>query len=268
MPTWTVKASLFGIFAIYCIIMIASWGSIGVDPETGEETGDGTMTKLMLVLGGAIYFGFLTLVYIIPMIGDLSATFFYSSGELIENDENMRGAVLLAQGNYEGAIAEYQKQADKDPEARFPIAEIAKIHLEKLNDPQTALAVLQGALDREWKQDDAAFLLFRIAEIQSDHLADFDGARATLETVTEQIPDSRHSANATHKLKELDEKELIAQQRIARGESPIPVKEESDIDPKEAARLQREKEEQEFLAKMQAAQGGGGQKDPGEEGGA
>ena len=247
MPPWTTKAALFGLFLIYCIWVGFSWGKWG-EPE------DGAVTQLMAALGGAIFFGFLAVVYLIPMIGELSGRFIYSSGEEIQTDEDMRAAVLLAQGNYEEAIIEFQKKAEKDPGDRFPITEIAKIHLEHQNDPQKALEVLYGALEREWKADDAAFMMFKIADIQSDNLADFDGSRETLKAVVEQLPDSRHSANATHKLRELDQKEATAQERIARGESPIVDKEESEVDAKESARLQREKEEEEFMAKMREAQ--------------
>ena len=258
MPTWTVKASLFALFAIYCIWMMMSWGK--------WESEDGTVTKLLVVLGAAIFFGFLTLIYIIPMIGELTSSFFYSSGELIETDENMRGAVLLAQGNYEGAIEEYRKKAERHPDERFPIVEMSTIYLENLKDPQSALEVLQGSLDKEWEADDAAFLLFKIADIQTDHLAQFDEARETLGVVVEQIPDSRHSANATHKLHEIEEKEVIANQRVARGESAIPQDEEkSDGDSKEATRLQREQEEREFLEKLQSNRGTGSRGGDGED---
>ena len=247
MPQWTVKAALFALFLIYCIWVGMSWGKWGADE-------DGTITQLMAALGGAIFFGFLAVLYIIPMIGELSGRFVYSSGEEIQTDEDMRAAVLVAQGNYEEAIAEFQKKAEKDPEDRFPVTEIAKVHLEHLNDPQAALDVLHGALDRGWQPDDAAFILFKIADIQADHVADFDSARETLKAVVEQLPDSRHSANATHKLRELDQKEATAKEKIARGESPIVDQEEEQLDPKEAARLQREKEEEEFLSQMRNAQ--------------
>ncbi len=249
MPRWTLKASLFTLFAIYCIWMMINW-----DKWEGDE---GTIPKLMAVLGAALFFGFLTVVYFIPMIGELTSTFFYSSGELIETDEDMRGAVLLAQGNYEGAIAEFRKRSQKDPGARFPVVEMAKIYVDNLRDPQAALDVLREALEREWEPDDAAFLLFRMADIQADSLADFEGARETLAIVTEQLPDTRHCANATHKLREIDDKEAAAQQRVARGESPIPQEEAPSVDPKEAARLQREKEEREFLEKLQGGRSGG-----------
>ena len=186
MPRWIIKASLFSLFAIYIIWMMSSWHK--------WETDDGTITKLMAVLGAALFFGLLAVLYIIPMIGELTSTFFYSSGELIETDENMRGAVLLAQGNYEGAIEEYRKKAERHPESRFPIVEMAKIYLDNLKDPHAALGVLQGALDKEWDPDDAAFILFRIADIQTDALAEFDAARETLAVVIEQLPDTRHCA--------------------------------------------------------------------------
>ena len=67
-------------------------------------------------------------------------------------------------------------------------------------------------------------------------------------------------------LHEIEEKEVIANQRVARGESAIPQDEEkSDGDSKEATRLQREQEEREFLEKLQSNRGTGSRGGDGED---
>ena len=89
--------------------------------------------------------GLAAVKYLIPWIGDAMGTFFFSSGEQIVMDDNMKAVAKLAQGDYEGAIAEYEKIAKEKPDDSFPVAEIAKIYSEKMGDPRRALTFLSRA---------------------------------------------------------------------------------------------------------------------------
>ena len=74
---------------------------------------------------------------------------------------------------------------------------------------------------REWSVDDGAFLLFRVVEVQTNHLHDFTAARSTLERVIASYPNTRHSANAHHKITELEQVEFkfIQEQRAKAAQS-------------------------------------------------
>lgn len=163
----------------------------------------------MIVVG--VIGGLAAVKYVIPWIGDVMGTFFFSSGEQVVMDDSMKAVAKLAQGDYEGAIAEYEKIAKEKPEDSFPVAEIAKIYAEKMDDPRRALAYLQARLEgKEWEQDAAAFLMFRMVDLHADKLNDYQAARDLLEQVVANFPNTRHSANAHHKLREVEQAQFKA----------------------------------------------------------
>ena len=166
----------------------------GLDP--------GTTFVIVLFVGAGL--GVLAAKVILPRIGDAVGAFFYAPGGVLITDEGTKGAARLAQGDYAGAIAEYEAELQQKPDDTLAIGEIAKIHAERLNDPETALNFLKTQLaSRAWQPDGAAFILFRSAGIRADVMKDFAGAQAALEQVIATFPNTRHSANAHHKLNEL-----------------------------------------------------------------
>jgi len=184
-----VVIGLIGVFLAWLVRRLQ-----GVDP--------GTTFVIVLFVGAGL--GVLAAKVILPRIGDAVGAFFYAPGGVLITDEATKGAVKLAQGDYAGAIAEYEAELKQKPDDTLAIGEIAKIHAERLNDPETALSFLRAQLaSRSWPPDEAAFLMFRIAGIRADVMKDFAGAQAALEQVIATFPDTRHSANARHKLKEL-----------------------------------------------------------------
>jgi len=72
---------------------------------------------------------------------------------------------------------------------------------------------------RAWPVDDAAFLMFRMAEIYTDRMHDFDAAHALLEEVIANFPNTRHSANAHHRINEVDQAKFkqVMEQRLKGG---------------------------------------------------
>jgi outer membrane protein assembly factor BamD (BamD/ComL family) len=129
----------------------------------------------------------------------------YSSGEEVTADEKMRAAAKMAQGDYQGAIAEYQKMYSEKPDDPFPISEIAKIQADKLEAPEMAVDFLQEHLQaREWTEDHAAFLMFRVSEVHMK-TKDYEAAKDILEQVVGNFPGTRHSANAKHKINEIEQ---------------------------------------------------------------
>lgn len=167
---------------------------------------DGMMLVYVIALGAIA--GFLFVKYVLPWFGDAVGTLVFSSGEEVRQDEGLKAAAKLAQGDYEGAIAEHEKTLAKDPAQTFPAADIAKICAEKLHDPQRALqGLLKHQASRAWAEDDAAFLRFRVAELHATHLHDLAAAKGVLEQIIADFPNTRHSANANHKVHELEQAE-------------------------------------------------------------
>ena len=184
------------------------------------QASDGMKLVGFILLGGGG--GILAVKYLLPWIGDAIGESMYSSGEQLEQDGLMKAAACISQGDFEGALAHYQAMIEEKPEDPFPAAEMAKVHAERLGDPQTAIEVLTNHLQsREWSVDDGAFLLFRVVEVQTNHLHDFPAARATLEKVIASYPNTRHSANAHHKITELDQAEFkfLQEQRAKAAKS-------------------------------------------------
>lgn len=192
----------FCVVALIVVLAVLGWQAI-------DKENPGGQLIYMIVVGVAG--GLAGVKYLIPWIGDALGTFFFSSGEEVVMDDTMKAAAKLAQGDYEGAIAEYEKIAREKPEDSFPIAEIAKIYADKMGDPNKALSFLQSSLEgREWEPDAAAFLMFRMVDVMAEKLSDHQGAHDLLEQVIANFPNTRHSANAHHKLREVEQAQFKA----------------------------------------------------------
>lgn len=206
--TLIIRACLIGLVVL---LLLAVWQFV-------KEADEGIQFVFFVALG--VGGGLWAIKVLIPWLGDAVGTFFYSSGEEIQMDDAMRAAAKLAQGDYEGAIEEYEKLAKAHPEDPHPVAEIAKIHSDRFHDHHTAIKVLRSHLqNREWPVDDAAFLMFRIADIHADKLHDYDAARGLLEEVVANFPNTRHSANAHHRINEVDQAKFkqVMDQRLKGG---------------------------------------------------
>jgi hypothetical protein len=164
--------------------------------------------KLLSILLLAVAGGFFFVMVILPKLGDAVGASMYSSGEEVGSDEGSKAAVKMARGDYLGAISEYEVMMSEKPADPFPVSEIAKIHAEKLKDPAKALAFLRQHLAaREWGAEDAAFLMFRVADLQTG-LHEFDSAKDVLQQVMGRFAGTRHSANAKHKISEIEQKQF------------------------------------------------------------
>ncbi len=169
-----------------------------------EKADDGMKLVGVFVISGVG--GILMVKFVLPWIGDAMGEAVFSSGEVTEQDEMTKAAACISQGDYAGAIGHYEKMLEEKPNDPFPVAEIAKVHAERLHDPDAALQVLSDHLQsKDWPVDDAAFLMFRIAEVQQNHRHDFDAARDMLEQIVTNFPNTRHSANAHHRTSEIEQ---------------------------------------------------------------
>jgi tetratricopeptide (TPR) repeat protein len=179
-----------------------------------KEADDGMKLVAVILLG--VTGGILMVKFVIPWIGDAMGEAVFSSGEQIEQDEMTKAAACISQGDYPGAIGHYEKMLEEKPDDPFPVAEIAKVHAERLHDPQSALQVLEEHLQsKDWPVDDAAFIMFRIADVHLTHLHDYEAAHDMLQQVIGNFPNTRHSANANHKIHEVEQAQykLLMEQR-------------------------------------------------------
>ncbi len=175
----------------------------GLRAELQSIEGSKTFAGILLAFLTAGLVGIFFVVQVLPVIAHRMTHAVYDSGEMVENDPMHDARSLVAQGNYEEAINAFRTAAAAEPLNRLPYVEIAKIQRTNLEDPQAAIQTIRTALEsQEWQVNDAAYFMFRLAELYDEDQSDRDSAVSILNQVMEQFPQSRHSANARHKLHE------------------------------------------------------------------
>ncbi len=176
--------------------LISNWKTWGENDQVGMQ--------FVALMGLTVVLGFFFVLFILPSVGERIGAFFYSAPEKIEPDAFTKAAAKVTQGDYEGAIEAYAQIAADEPENRFPVVEIAKIQLDHMGDVDAAITTLEGAIEgKGWEVDDAAFLIFRLEEIYLKNKGDETRSRELLELIIERFPETRHSANAHHRLNEM-----------------------------------------------------------------
>ncbi len=174
-----------------------------VQSEIQAKEGERTFTGILLTFLGAGLVGIFAVVTVLPFLAQALSQGVIGSNEEVEKDAMREARSLVAQGDYEGAVAAYKAAAANDPLNRLPWVEIAKIQKDNLEDPKAAIQTIRHALEsQEWEVNDAAYFLFRLAELYDEVEGDRASAVAIMNQVIEQFPSTRHSANATHKLHE------------------------------------------------------------------
>ena len=169
--------------------------------EMNSREGERTFTGILLCFLSAGLVGIVFVIWLLPILAHKLTHAVYDSGEQVEADPFHDARVLMAQGDWDGAISSFKLAAQQDPLNRMPWVEIAKIQRVNLEAPQAAIETLRQAIEgQEWQENDAAFLMFRLAEIYDEDLQERVSATAIMEQVVEQFPESRHSANARAKL--------------------------------------------------------------------
>ena len=173
----------------------------------GEKEGGSPLITFALFIATGVFVAFLIISYVLPNLVQRASEEVYGSTEKVGSPDALSQAQAnVAQGDWEQAIASYQEAAVADPSNRLPWVEIAAIQRDRLEDPELALATLDNALARgSWRENDEAFFLFRKIEIHEDDLNQRSQAVAVLREVMEKFPQTRHYANAMHKLRELGE---------------------------------------------------------------
>lgn len=174
-----------------------------LNDQIDKIRGGKTLTGILMAILTAGLVGIVFVLDILPIIAHKLTHAVYDSGEEVEEDPMHDARALVLQGEYEAAIVAFRDAAANDPLNRLPYVEISKIQRENLHDPNAAVATLREAIEgQEWQVSDAAFLMFRLAEVYDENLEDRSSAAAIMQQVVDQFPETRHSANARHKLHE------------------------------------------------------------------
>lgn len=167
------------------------------------KAGEASFKGILFTFLAAGVLGVMFVAFVLPALANKLTHAVYDSGARIERDPMSDAHSLLAQGDYQGAIEAFRLAATKDPLNRLPWVEIAKIQRTQLKDTDAAIPTLRHALESQpWQENDAAFLMFRLAELYFEDRQDTATAAAILQQVIDEFPETRHSANARHKLNE------------------------------------------------------------------
>ncbi len=181
------------------------WADTNIKDERKDEANAMVATAVPLFLT-VIYAGFLTVAFFLPAMVNRMSEEMYGSTAEVEDDPMHDARTAFAQGDYPEAIRLYRSVWNDNKDDRFPIVEIAKIQRDNLKSPAVAVETLREALEsKEWRENDAAFFMFRIADIYENDMDHHEGCVSILKQVISDLPETRHAANATHKLRELKE---------------------------------------------------------------
>ena len=175
----------------------------GISPED-EQTADSMMQVGVPLMITMIYGGVLAVIYVLPMFVDKVSEELMGSSEEVGEDPLAEAKAAVADEDYPEAIRIYREIWKEDSSSRFPMVEIARLQRDKLGSPAVAVMTLGEALDaHEWEEEDAAFLIFRMIEIYGEDLNDEENVVKLLKRALEDLPGTRHAANASHQLREL-----------------------------------------------------------------
>lgn len=173
--------------------------------ETRQDAAEGIVKVGIPLLVTVIYGGILAVLYVLPVMVDKVSEELMGSTAEVDDDPLDEAREAVAAEDYPEAIAVYRKFWLENPGERRPLIEIAKIQREFLESPAAAVNTLKEGLDEhDWSEDDAAFLMFRIAEICEEDLDDKAQVVEVMKRAVKELDGSRHAGNAVHKLRELE----------------------------------------------------------------
>ena len=164
-------------------------------------------SKVVLLFAGSILDGtviaFILTILVVPAVGERIGAYFFNPNEKIEHDRHADAIAKLAQGDFEGAIEDYQDIYEKNPSDTLALSEIARICCRDLGDTARAATVIGRALEGEWPHEQASFLANRLADI---YLLQDDTRRArqVLIEIAQNLDGTKYAANAQHRLHEID----------------------------------------------------------------
>lgn len=186
------------------IFLIVAGVVITTFSNTDSKDDTSAVMQLPALMLAGVYVGIMFVLYVLPTITDKATSAVLDSGELVEKDPLHDARAAYARGDYQVAMEVYRNFSSEDPYNRLPWVEIAKIQHDNLEDPEASVATLREALEsHEWPINDAAYFMGRLSEIYLDDLGDQEACVTILNQMIELFPETRHFANATHKLNDI-----------------------------------------------------------------
>ena len=181
--------------------------AMAVEPEQVDQS------RVVMLFGGLVLTGLVAggvlVVLFLPVFGEWVGNFFFNPNERAEDTPHAAALAAIARGDYEQAVAEYRRCVERDGNDTHAISEMARLYCDELGDPASAESVLEEALAKDWEHEEAVFLSSRLADVYWKYQHDARRARELLRQVVETFPNTKHSANALHRLREI-ERELAA----------------------------------------------------------
>lgn len=157
-----------------------------------------------LVLTG-LALGVMVALVVVPALSEKIGNFFFLPDTRIEKGPHADALAKVAQGDFEGAIEEYNLAFKKDRADMLALSEIVHLYCDKLDDHAAGAEFLEHALGQEWPAEQGAFLAARLADIYWHHQGDARRARELLVQIAEARPETQHAANAMHRLREIEQ---------------------------------------------------------------
>jgi len=190
---------------VHVVIFLTVFGIVGaVFLNTDSKDDSSAVMQLPALMLAGVYVGIMFVMYVLPAITDKATHAVLDSNEVVENDPLHDARAAYARGDYDGAIEVYRMVAANEPYNRLPWVEISKIQHDNLEQPELALATLRSALEsHEWAVNDAAYFMGRISDIYLNDFENYDASISILNQMIELFPETRHSANANHKINEI-----------------------------------------------------------------
>lgn len=176
-------------------------------PPPGGYKNAGTLLTYYIVI--AALGGFILLKWILPAIGSRMEDAMFTAPEQ-PKDAAARARALMVSGDYAEAITEWSRAAMENPGDPQPVLAIAKIHREKLQEPDAAIQVLETAAGGEFAPEQRADILIRLAEIYVEDKSDFARARELLQEVLSIAPGTAPAVEAQRQLQDVEEREFLA----------------------------------------------------------
>lgn len=202
----TISRVLLGVALGYLIIVLLADVQVQMKLQAVAKEPDYSKIIVLFVaiLAAAIGIGTMFALSVLPAAADKIGGFLFNPDEEIERPPHTDAMAKMAQGDYQGAINDYQRAYEKDPYDTLALSEIAHVYCDKLKDCGSAATVLETALAREWPPEESGFLGARLADIYWTYQGDAVRAREVLIQIAENLPNSKHAANAQHKLREIE----------------------------------------------------------------